>query len=180
MNQASISDFRRTLRLKQVIQVVGLSRIYCLMNQGIFPKSVKIGVSAVGWNVEQIDSWVAERNAGVNGMSAFSINPTRVNARKRLGECYRLAMMGLLDHPTDEWLLVHGEARGQDGSRLGHAWLLHQASEICYDPVTDCCTPESDYLRKYETKPIVKYSRKSAAILMNKARHFGPWHEGAV
>lgn len=64
MNQASISDFRKILRLKQVIQVVGLSRatIYRLMQLGLFPKSLKIGISAVGWTVEQIDTWLAERS----------------------------------------------------------------------------------------------------------------------
>lgn len=57
------NKFPRILRLNQVIQAIGLSRasIYRLMDRGLFPKPIKIGISAVGWPSEALDSWLTER-----------------------------------------------------------------------------------------------------------------------
>lgn len=91
-----------------------------------------------------------------------------------------LTMKGLQNHPTDDWCLVHGEVRVPNGSPVGHAWLLHQASEIGYDPDTDRRASESEYLGEDAAKSIVKYARKSASITLINSRHYGPWHEGAA
>jgi prophage regulatory protein len=51
------------LRLSQVTEIIGLSRtsIYRLMKLGLFPKSIKIGISAVGWVQSEIEMWITER-----------------------------------------------------------------------------------------------------------------------
>ena len=51
------------LRLPAVIERVGLSRstIYQMMEDGRFPRAVKLGERAIGWPVERIESWAAER-----------------------------------------------------------------------------------------------------------------------
>jgi len=55
----------RVVRMSSLIQRVGLSRasIYRLMDQGVFPKSFKIGNSAIGWDETDIDAWIAERKS---------------------------------------------------------------------------------------------------------------------
>ena len=51
------------LRRPDVEAVTGLSRstIYKWMNEGSFPKPVKLGPRAVGWREEQIEAWIADR-----------------------------------------------------------------------------------------------------------------------
>jgi len=53
----------RLIRLPEVIDRVGLSRstIYMFMQQGKFPKSIKLGSRAVAWNTEDIDAWIQEK-----------------------------------------------------------------------------------------------------------------------
>lgn len=54
----------KIIRIKEVCDTVGLSRasVYRLMPNN-FPKPVRIGIKAVGWDVEDIDAWIAERKA---------------------------------------------------------------------------------------------------------------------
>jgi Predicted transcriptional regulator len=51
------------LRLSDVEQKSGFKRahIYNLMSQGKFPKSVRLGVRAVGWDATEVDQWIADR-----------------------------------------------------------------------------------------------------------------------
>ena len=51
------------IRLPDVMRTTGLSRstIYYRMDQGTFPRQVKIGVSAVGWLENEIQDWVRTR-----------------------------------------------------------------------------------------------------------------------
>jgi Predicted transcriptional regulator len=53
----------RILRLSDVEQKSGFKRahIYNLMSQGKFPKSVRLGVRAVGWDAAEVDHWIADR-----------------------------------------------------------------------------------------------------------------------
>jgi prophage regulatory protein len=53
----------KVLRLKDVIQIVGLSRssIYGLKASGSFPKSFMLGARAVGWSSDDIESWLNSR-----------------------------------------------------------------------------------------------------------------------
>ena len=53
----------RLIRLPEVIDRVGLSRstIYMFMQQGKFPKSIKLGSRAVAWNAEEIDARIQEK-----------------------------------------------------------------------------------------------------------------------
>jgi prophage regulatory protein len=54
---------KRILRLPDVIQMSGLSRatIRRLEKLGLFPKSVKIGLRAIGWIESEVENWIAER-----------------------------------------------------------------------------------------------------------------------
>ncbi|MCF7545439.1 helix-turn-helix transcriptional regulator [Pseudomonas petrae] len=63
------SQSLRVLRLRQVIQRVGLSRstIYDRINpkssryDESFPKPIKIGASAIGWIESSISEWIESR-----------------------------------------------------------------------------------------------------------------------
>jgi len=56
---------KRMLRRKTVEDKTGFSRttIYRLMNQGLFPKCIRIGIRAVAWDEQEIDAWIEERKA---------------------------------------------------------------------------------------------------------------------
>ncbi len=56
---------RRILRLPTVEAKTGFKRthLYKLMKEGKFPKSIPLGVRAVGWYADEIDQWIAERGA---------------------------------------------------------------------------------------------------------------------
>ena len=51
------------LRLKDIIERVGLSRssIYLKVNEGTFPKPIKLSKRAIGWPVSSIDYWIEEQ-----------------------------------------------------------------------------------------------------------------------
>lgn len=54
---------RRILRRPEVEAKTGFKRahIYNLMQEGKFPKPVRLGVRAVGWDSFEIDQWIADR-----------------------------------------------------------------------------------------------------------------------
>jgi len=53
----------RILRLPEVMHVTGLSRstIYVQMNNGDFPRSIRLGARSVGWLSTDIEAWVNSR-----------------------------------------------------------------------------------------------------------------------
>jgi prophage regulatory protein len=55
----------KILRRKDVESMVGLSRstIYKLMNQGLFPKAIRLGPRAVGWRISDIENWINQQAA---------------------------------------------------------------------------------------------------------------------
>ncbi len=57
---------RRILRLPNVELLTGFKRahIYSLINQGRFPRSVRLGTRAVGWDSTAIEKWVEDRISG--------------------------------------------------------------------------------------------------------------------
>ena len=58
-NQEKVSILRR----KQVEKRTGLSRstIYLRIQEGTFPRPIKLGVRAVGWLENEIEAWLAAR-----------------------------------------------------------------------------------------------------------------------
>lgn len=54
---------RRILRRDEVEAKTGFKRahIYNLMKKGQFPRALRLGVRAVGWDSVEIDQWIAER-----------------------------------------------------------------------------------------------------------------------
>jgi len=54
---------RRILRRNEVEAKTGFKRahLYNLMKDGKFPKSVRLGIRAVGWDSVEIDQWIADR-----------------------------------------------------------------------------------------------------------------------
>lgn len=57
------SNTPRILRIKDVTQTTGLSRssIYRLIELGIFPRQIVIGIKAVGWNQNSVANYLVER-----------------------------------------------------------------------------------------------------------------------
>ncbi len=57
---------RRIYRLRQVMDATGFGRawIYQLMAEGKFPKAIRIGKRAVGWDGTLVDQWVVDRLEG--------------------------------------------------------------------------------------------------------------------
>ena len=53
----------RIIRRTDVQKMTGLSRstIYKWMDEGLFPKPVKLGPRAVGWVEDHIDAWINDR-----------------------------------------------------------------------------------------------------------------------
>lgn len=62
-NQTLPLGERCILRRDEVEAKTGFKRayIYQLMKQGKFPKSVRLGLRAVGWDSFEIDQWITER-----------------------------------------------------------------------------------------------------------------------
>lgn len=54
---------RRIIRLREVESRTGFKRshIYNLMKEDRFPRAVKLGARAVGWDSIAVDSWVTDR-----------------------------------------------------------------------------------------------------------------------
>ncbi|HDS1367592.1 TPA: AlpA family transcriptional regulator [Stenotrophomonas maltophilia] len=53
----------RILRREEVEAKTGFKRahIYNLMRAGKFPKAMRLGIRAVGWDSLEIEQWIAER-----------------------------------------------------------------------------------------------------------------------
>ena len=62
MSQQS-SHTTTILRRRQVEQRTGLARstLYQYMQDGMFPKPVRLGPRAVGWLASDVDAWIASR-----------------------------------------------------------------------------------------------------------------------
>ncbi|WP_123659353.1 AlpA family transcriptional regulator [Salinisphaera japonica] len=60
---STASAERRILRRPEVEAKTGFKRahIYNLIKQGRFPKPMRLGVRAVGWDSLEIEAWIAER-----------------------------------------------------------------------------------------------------------------------
>ncbi|WP_313054489.1 AlpA family transcriptional regulator [Pseudomonas lopnurensis] len=54
---------RRILRRAEVEAKTGFKRahIYSLMKAGKFPKALRLGIRAVGWDSAEVDAWITER-----------------------------------------------------------------------------------------------------------------------
>jgi len=54
---------RRILRRDEVEAKTGFKRahLYNLMRAGKFPKALRLGIRAVGWDSVEVEEWVAER-----------------------------------------------------------------------------------------------------------------------
>lgn len=61
--EPKIAAEHRILRRAEVEARTGFKRahIYHLMNAGKFPKAMRLGVRAVGWDSVEIDQWISER-----------------------------------------------------------------------------------------------------------------------
>ena len=54
---------RRILRRAEVERKTGFRRahLYTLMREGRFPKALRLGIRAVGWDSAEVEAWIAER-----------------------------------------------------------------------------------------------------------------------
>lgn len=55
-------DLDRIVRIRTVLDRTGLSRstLYRKMNDGTFPRQVKLGEHSAGWRESAINSWIAD------------------------------------------------------------------------------------------------------------------------
>jgi prophage regulatory protein len=62
-NSQAVVPERRILRLAEVQTKTGFKRahIYSLMKECKFPKAVRLGIRAVGWDSTEIDQWITDR-----------------------------------------------------------------------------------------------------------------------
>ncbi|MFD1786521.1 helix-turn-helix transcriptional regulator [Sphingomonas floccifaciens] len=53
----------RILRRAEVCQLIGLSRssLYLMMEEGRFPRPIRLGRRAVGWKARAVDEWINQR-----------------------------------------------------------------------------------------------------------------------
>lgn len=53
------------LRLREVMGITGLARstIYKLVNEGVFPKPVKLSTRAVAWRSDHLREWIQQRQS---------------------------------------------------------------------------------------------------------------------
>ena len=63
MNERVFQMHDRLMRRREVEQVLGISRssIYRLMQEGEFPRPVRIGPAAVRWRASDIAAWLESR-----------------------------------------------------------------------------------------------------------------------
>ncbi len=56
---------QRLIRVKEVQYLTGLSRatIYKFMAKRQFPQAVQLGARAIGWEMEEVESWILSRIA---------------------------------------------------------------------------------------------------------------------
>lgn len=56
-------DMQRVIRLKELVDIVGLrpSAIYNMVRSGRFPRPVLIGQHAVAWREVDVETWIADR-----------------------------------------------------------------------------------------------------------------------
>jgi prophage regulatory protein len=54
------------IKLPQLIDKTKVSRaaVYAMIARGEFPRPVRLGRRSVGWRVEDIDAWIADRPIG--------------------------------------------------------------------------------------------------------------------
>jgi prophage regulatory protein len=66
----------RILRLKELRQVVGLSRstIYELIKRGEFPKPIHLSTRTSGWLWTDINEWLGKKERGVRRLEALRGN----------------------------------------------------------------------------------------------------------
>ncbi|WP_349569317.1 AlpA family transcriptional regulator [Azotobacter salinestris] len=60
---STTTNERRIIRLPEVERRTGFKRshLYNLMKEGRFPKAIKLGLRAVGWDSLAVDRWISER-----------------------------------------------------------------------------------------------------------------------
>jgi prophage regulatory protein len=63
----------KVLRLRQVIEMTGLSRstIYEKIEAGTFPSPIKLSVRSVGWLEDTVQAWIQERVAQSQSGTGF-------------------------------------------------------------------------------------------------------------
>src|SRR5579883_3262746 len=83
---------RRILRRAEVEQRTGFKRahLYSLMRAGKFPRALRLGIRAVGWDSTEVDAWIAERlkdrTTGAQAISKPSGEPLHESPLDRLDQ----------------------------------------------------------------------------------------------
>jgi prophage regulatory protein len=58
------NDENRVIRMKEICYLVGISRatIYLMIEENNFPKPLKIGKRAIGWEYKTIIEWIEKKH----------------------------------------------------------------------------------------------------------------------
>lgn len=58
-----MASSEKILKLKEVVDIVGLSRssVYTLIQRGEFPRPIKMSMRSSGWLRSEIETWIASR-----------------------------------------------------------------------------------------------------------------------
>ena len=70
--RSDVQPLTGLLRRTEVEKLIGLSRasIYRLMSEGVFPKPIKIGPSAVRWRTQDLTAYLESLNQGQTNSAA--------------------------------------------------------------------------------------------------------------
>ena len=94
---------------------------------------------------------------------------------RRVGRCYELA--GRFQQDNQGWILVHADLYQSGGPYAGaaidHAFVEHEG--VVFDPVLAKTMPLPEYYAVYGVTHARKFDARTAAGLLLKENHWGPW-----
>jgi len=94
---------------------------------------------------------------------------------RREGRCYELA--GRFQQENPEWVLVHADTLPPTGPYAGttfdHAFV--ERDGVVFDPVFAELFPAQEFYTVYGVTNTRKFDARTAAGLLLKENHWGPW-----
>lgn len=103
-----------------------------------------------------------------------------MNFKERLGRCYELAAIYVIEETTDPYKasVVHGTIQGAGHPPNPHAWVelyTHMGIRI-YDAVLERGFSKADWESFANPKEEVRYTYHQLLFNLLEFQNFGPWH----
>jgi hypothetical protein len=103
------------------------------------------------------------------------INPDENEPMKaRLGRCYELSGMLVLNNPGPGITLVHGSIQGMGRPRIEHAWV-ELADGSVWEPATNQCWERQRFDSFFSAQVAMRYDFTTAMRRAVHHEHWGPW-----